>query len=306
MRILLFGLGSIAKKHLKALQQLNVNAEVYALRSRPDAEKVENVINIFDLKEINFKPDFIIISNPTSEHFKTIQESLAFSCPVFIEKPSLHSLTGADVLLDQVEAANLITYVACNLRFHKCIAFLKEALQKSDKRINEVNIYAGSNLANWRPGVDFRKVYSANKELGGGAHLDLIHELDYCYWLFGKPVKVNRLLRNNSSLEISAVDYANYSVIYENFVVNIILNYYRVDNKRTCEIVFEDDTWNVNLLDNSVNSNSSGLVFKSDNTIQDTYESQMEYFISCISKGLPTMNDLRTSLEVLNICIGND
>ena len=61
MKILIVGLGSIAKKHIEALKNLNIDVIIYALRSKLDASVEENVINIFDIDTINIKFDFAII-----------------------------------------------------------------------------------------------------------------------------------------------------------------------------------------------------------------------------------------------------
>lgn len=118
------------------------------------------------------------------------------------------------------------------------VRFIKDDLHRLGK-IAEVNVYCRSDLRTWRNGIDFRKSYSVRKDLGGGVHLDLIHELDYVYWFFGKPEALHRRMTSKSSLQIDSIDYANYSLAYSNFSVNIILNYFRTAPKRQIEIVSE-------------------------------------------------------------------
>ena len=144
--------------------------------------------------------------------------------------------------MDLITNKGIKSYVACNLRFLDCISFIKDNLpQLLNKKLNEVNVYCGSYLPDWRPNADFRAAYSAKAELGGGVHLDLIHELDYVYWLLGIPKQVNRTFKSQSSLSIGSIDYANYILDYNGFCANVVLNYYRRDSKRTLELVFEDE-----------------------------------------------------------------
>ena len=131
------------------------------------------------------------------------------------------------MLVQLVESNNIITYVACNLRFHPCIIYLRNILSKNILIINEVNVYCGSYLPDWRPGVNIRTIYSSNPNMGGGVHLDLFHELDYTVWLFGHPKVSKSFLRSASSLNIDSIDYANYILEYNTFNANIILNYFR-------------------------------------------------------------------------------
>lgn len=303
MKVLIVGLGSIAQKHIKALRKVFSDLDIYALRSSADAKPIDCVINIFDLTEINsLNIDFAIISNPTSLHKETILNLIPYKVPLFIEKPVFDKLD-AGTLLSDIKINRIPTYVACNLRFLGCIKFVKEFLR--NKRINEVNIYCGSYLPEWRPGVDFRKVYSANEDMGGGVHLDLIHEIDYMFWLFGKPSHTISTIRNRSSLEISSTDYANYLFEYPKFCVNTILNYYRRDAKRSMEILLEEGTIKVDLLRNKVFFEEAE-VFSSDKTIFDTYEDQLLFFTQDVLKKHIEFNTITEAVEILRLCIAKD
>lgn len=305
MNIVIVGLGSIAKKHIQALNTLEKEFNIYALRSNINAESTDGVTNIFDLSAINFKIDFAIISNPTHLHYEYISFFVDKAVPLFIEKPPLSTLANAESLLEKINQKSSFTYVACNLRFNPCLQFLKNFISSSpDKRVNELNVYCGSYLPNWRPNQDFRTVYSSQANMGGGVHLDLFHELDYTHWIFGKPTAVRNTKRNVSTLEIDAVDYANYTLDYANYTATIILNYYRKDSKRTIEIVFEDETWLVDLIKNKITNHKGEIIFEEhDFNVLETYRLQMQYFIDCLTNNLPPMNNFAESVETLKICL---
>lgn len=307
MNVLIIGLGSIARKHITALHSMQLDLNIYALRSNSNAENEEGVENIYDLDGINIVFDFAIISNPTHLHYQFIEKLAHRGIPLFIEKPAVDCLENVDKLVDLINEKQLVTYVACNLRFHPCLLFLKNKIDTESTRINEVNVYCGSYLPDWRPGKDFRTIYSANATMGGGVHLDLFHELDYTTWLFGFPNGSKSIFRNNSSLEIDAFDYANYSLEYSTFTANIILNYYRRKPKREIEIVLENDTWTIDLIENVIRNDIGEYLFKAIGfSVKDTYLLQLEYFIGCLeNKNLP-MNSLKESIEILKIGLNNE
>jgi predicted dehydrogenase len=302
MKILIVGLGSIGKKHVSAIRKIYSNAEIYALRSSPLADEPERIINLYDWNEAPANIDFIIISNPSQYHKDAILNGLKLNCPLFIEKPVLTNMDDALEIIDKLNVGNPLTYIACNLRFHPCLQFLHNYL-KGSLKINEVNIYCGSNLAEWRPGQDYRTSYSARADLGGGVHLDLIHELDYCYWLFGKPEKTISLKRKVSDLDIDSFDFAAYHLNYANFTSNIILNYYRKIPRRMIEICHTEGIIQADLLECSVSLNDK-IIFKDKMfTMADTYKAQMNYFIQHISSREPMMNDFAEAVEVLKIAV---
>lgn len=303
MRALVIGLGSIARKHIAALRKINPEVEIAALRSSRNSLSEEHVMDLFSIEEAkDFAPDFAIISTPTSTHKESIRTALQLQVPLFIEKPLIHTLDDLSIV-SEIETSGLLHYVACNLRFLDCLDFIKKATETRGIRINEVNCYCGSWLPGWRPGTDFRNIYSARPEMGGGVHIDLIHEIDYIYWIFGLPSAATGILRSNSSLGIDAIDYANYCLSYSNFCVSVILNYYRRDYKRTLEIVWEDETWLVDLQKNRI-SCADHVMFESQRSILDTYEAQLKYFIDLIkSNASHSFNEVSDAVNTLRIAL---
>jgi predicted dehydrogenase len=304
MRVLIIGMGSIAKKHLKAILSYNPNSLVYAYRTSNPSILLENVINIYNLEDFSEKIDFIIVSNPTAFHGDTLLKVIKHKVPIFIEKPVLHNLHLAELILEKLTINNIITYVGCNLRFHPSVLFLKNYLSNHNPRINEVNIYSGSDLASWRPNIDYKNTYSSKYNLGGGVHLDLIHEVDYCLWIFGIPLTIKSLFKSKSSIEIDSIDSARYIFDYNEFSVGITLNYFRKDSKRQIEVVTDDDTMIIDLIKCNVCSASNKINFQNNEfNIQETYNSQLIYFWNCIQKNIPPMNSFEEGVKTLKIAL---
>ena len=105
MRVLVVGLGSIAKKHIAALYQIDPSVELFALRSNKEAKSWNGITSLYDWNELNaYQFDFAIISNPTSEHIPAIRQLLPYRIPLFIEKP-LQSEIVQDCLISEVKEA---------------------------------------------------------------------------------------------------------------------------------------------------------------------------------------------------------
>lgn len=303
MKVLILGLGSIAKKHIAALRNLEEDFEIYALRSSEKAEQYDGVQNIWHWNEVPEDCDFIIISNPTSEHLNTILKCLELRVPLFVEKPPLHSLVGAQELLNKIRKYRAITYTAFNLRFHVVLQWVKRFI--ADKRVLEVSAYSGSYLPHWRPNRDYRLIYSAISDLGGGVHLDLIHELDYIIWLFGRPASSQSAHGRISELEIDSSDFAQYILLYDKMVANIRLNYFRPTPKRTLEVVMEGMAIEADLIGGKVINHNHEVMFEGEVVVQDSYNKQMRYFVDAIKAGSKPQNSLEESLKTLEYCLTN-
>jgi len=306
LKILLIGLGSIAAKHIQVIKKIQPEASLFAIRSGGKRGNDFGITEIDNFDLINFTPNFVIISNPTHLHYKTLEILYSKGWPLFIEKPLFHQIIGADELVDKVIASGVLSYVACNLRFHPALIFVKNYLDLNKPRVNEVNVYCGSYLPDWRPGKEFRQIYSAIKEQGGGVHLDLIHEIDYIYWLFGAPEVVRSSLSSKSTLNISAIDYADYLLEYAGFNAGIRLNYFRRDPKRTLEIVTESATLMVDIIKGTVSNSGGEVLFEKPVDVMEIYEMQMKYFMDCLKKNNIEFNGIEEALRILKICLSNE
>jgi predicted dehydrogenase len=306
LKVLIIGLGSIAQKHIDAINKIDQSSLIFALRSNTNSKSFTNIIDLYNFADVPNDIDFILISNPTSLHSKTILKVIDFNKPLFIEKPVFDSIINNEEIVKLIEKKNIKTYVGCNLRFHPALNFIKTYLNTGNSKINEVNVYCGSYLPNWRPQQDYTKSYSANKKLGGGVHLDLIHELDYTIWMFGKPINYNSIKRKVSNLSIETFDYASYNLSYPDFNVSITLNYYRTTPKRQIEIVLENETLICDLLTSTIFNSVNKLIF-TDNEFDSskTYLNQMNYFIANLKNEYMYMNNINESFEILKIALND-
>ena len=306
MKVLIIGLGSIAQKHIEAIKKINQSAIIYALRSSNDAKSSKDIIDLYNIVDLPNDIDFILISNPTSLHAETILNVIDLQKPLFIEKPVFDSIINKEEIVQLIGQKNIKTYVGCNLRFHPAINFIKNYVNSRNSKINEVSIYCGSYLPNWRPLQEYTKSYSSNKQLGGGVHLDLIHELDYAIWIFGKPINYNSIKRKVSNLLIDSIDYTNYNLTYSDFNVSITLNYYRSKPKRQVEIVLENEILICDLLTSTIVNGENNIIFNDDDfSFSKTYLNQMDYFINNLKNDNIYMNNIQESFEILKIALND-
>jgi predicted dehydrogenase len=304
LKILIIGLGSIAQKHIASILKLFPETIFYALRSNINPKNSINVENLYDLNDIPLDIDYIIISNPTNLHASTIKNILFLNKPLFIEKPIFDNIEENIDLKGLIKISTIKTYIACNMRFHPSLIFLKEFIKKNSRKINEVNVYCGSYLPTWRENTKYTETYSAKKNRGGGVHLDLIHELDYSIWLFGFPLNYNSTKRKVSQLEIDSFDYCLYNLNYKEFNLSITLNYYRISPKREIEIVLEDDILVCNLLNSEIRNSKNEIIFVDNSyNINKTYLSQAQYFINNLNTNEPYMNNFDESFDILKIAL---
>ena len=192
MDVLFVGLGSIGTRHLKNLHavaaQKDIPVRAWALRSSARALPEETralLAGEFTSLPEHARYDAAFITNPTHLHFGMLQNLRGKADTLFIEKPIFER---TDRALADCLAPGQKAYVAAPMRWCGTMLALKKALPALS--VYSARVLCSSYLPGWRPGVDYRTVYSAHKDMGGGVTIDLIHEWDYLVELFGKPEKM--------------------------------------------------------------------------------------------------------------------
>jgi predicted dehydrogenase len=223
-RCLFVGLGGVGQRHLRNLRALlGDSVQVTAYRVRRERQTLDDNLQVLagvDLEEkygvevctdldraFATKPDVVFITNPSSLHLPIALQAARLGCHLFIEKPLSHSLAQVGEFIAVCEQQRLVTCVAYQLRYHPGFLRLKELLGAGVLgRVLSVRAEVGEYLPGFHPYEDYRRMYAAKSELGGGVTLSQIHELDYLCALFGAPRRVFSMGGHVSSLELDVDD----------------------------------------------------------------------------------------------------
>ncbi len=259
MKVLFLGLGAIGQRHLRNLREMvGGGLEVSAVRSRgldhvltdrmrvasPGGLHEEFGIRVEPSLEaaLAAQPEAMFICNPTNLHLAAALAGARAGVPLFIEKPLAHSLEGVDELIGLVESRSLPALVGYQFRFHPALQKAREWLAaEAIGPVLSVRSVNAEYLPNWHPYEDYRVSYAARADLGGGAILTQIHDMDYLSALFGRPRRVMAMGGHLSSLEVDVEDTVEILMEFPGdrgfFPVSLHLDYHQRPGERSCRIV---------------------------------------------------------------------
>ncbi|MDR1475660.1 MAG: Gfo/Idh/MocA family oxidoreductase [Holosporales bacterium] len=277
-KLLFVGLGSIGKRRLSnistVLESRNIEFQADALRTKSVGH--EGIIDVYlDKDRLPNDYDIIFITNPTSLHYEAMEWLKEKTRHFFVEKPIFDTLCEFDFNKG-------ICYTACPLRFHPVVRSLKKFAQHND--IFAFRAICSSYLPSWKASIDYRSSYSAKKAMGGGVELDLIHEIDYLKWIFGKPAKVLLESVKASNLDIDSNDIALYIIKFPNVLGSLHLDYfgrYKQGKVREIEVFTDSDTVKFDIANNRIDCLKEELVEILGN--EDMYLNEMNYFLDILT-----------------------
>lgn len=309
MRAGVIGFGSIGRRHILNMMQLGVH-DIVLFREKGRSNDL-GLREVFDWEEfLTLSPDFILIANPTSRHFKFLKDILEYGLNVLAEKPLIHTQDEYLQIQHLLDCYRGIGMIAYNLRFHPCVLKVKEMLKAEQVgRPLYAHFFVGQYLPDWHPGQDYRYSYSALKSGGGGVAFDLIHEIDLALFLLGKPVDNEcSLLSNSSALEIETEDVADFLWRTSNkSVVSVHLDYLYRGYKRCFEIICEKGTIMCDLFKGEIQINGEQGQVESriehpDFERNDMYLELMRNWLATLAdkgKASPSLSDGLISLNVV-------
>lgn len=197
MKILIAGLGSIGRRHLRNLRALGVEDIVLYRTHRaslPDDELSGLPVET-DLRRAldpspgsgQARPAAVIVANPTALHLDVALPAAEAGCHILLEKPVSHNLDRVADLAAAARRSGSRILTAFQFRFHPTLRKAAELLQaRAIGQILSARSAWGEYLPNWHPWEDFKQGYAARADLGGGVILTLCHSFDYLRWLLGE------------------------------------------------------------------------------------------------------------------------
>jgi predicted dehydrogenase len=315
IRVLVVGLGSIGKRHLRLARELLPAANIRVLRHQFTNEITEYANgNFFTVNDaLDFKPNIAVIASPAPFHIATAQLLVNAGVHLIIEKPLSSSLDGVIQLLKSCKEQRTVLLTGYNLRFLPSLQRFRELICDGViGNVLSVRCEVGQFLPSWRPESNYRQVVSAKKELGGGALLELSHEIDYLRWIFGEVEWVTSTLSRQSDLEIDVEDTAH---LILNFVpksegrriIGVLnLDMIRHDKTRACLAIGEFGTLRWDGLTGQV------MVYRSDEETwrelfryqhhrDESYRAEWRHFLACVYESTAPLISGEDGLRVIEI-----
>jgi len=238
VKIIVIGLGSIGIRHVSNLLSLGYkNITLVTQRNAfpshwhifPVYSKFEDIPNINDVTHA-------LICSPTARHLNDLIPVIQAGIPsVFLEKPVSHTWEGIEDVMNILQPHQKI-FLGFDLRFDPGLNKVNEILKAGGiGRVLSATAFVGQYLPDWRPHEDHRLGSSALKTKGGGVLLDLVHEFDYLFWLFGPASTLGAFYQTNPELEIETEDIADVLIKFDSGqTATLHMDYHQRNLTRYC------------------------------------------------------------------------
>lgn len=295
LSVLICGLGSIGRRHLRHFRALGC-APIWAWRTGkatlPDDGQPAPEAVFRDLSEaLAQRPDVVVVANPTALHLDTALAAVRAGCHVLIEKPLAHRLDGWEELAAEAARRERVVRVAQNLRFHPQLRRLREIIASGEPlgRPLLARAHIGGYLPDWHPWEDYRVSYAARRELGGGAALTNIHELDYLLWLLGPARRFSGLELPLHPLGTDVDEAAAFVLEHAGGALSVAtLSLVHKPQARALEISFTGGNASLDLLSGQLRLALANGTTREEPppagfTVDDTYRAQAADFLNAIA-----------------------
>ena len=294
MRAVIVGLGSIGSRHLANLKTIETVSHIIVCHQRSKELHPTDTLSdatVYRLEDaLKAKPDIALITGPASLRIEAALSFARQGVHLFVEKPLATDLLGVNELLETCHRRNLVLMVGYNLRFYQPLQIMRQALIEG--RIGRpliINAEVGQYLPEWRPGHDYRQSVSAQRDLGGGAVLEVSHELDYARWLLGEVETVSAQIAHVSDLEIDVEDVADIILRFRSGAQGSIhLDMIRRPATRNCRVygtkgtlIWDGITHQTQLFSSETNS-WIDLHPATSIDRNDMYLAELRHFIECV------------------------
>lgn len=302
--VLVLGAGSIGSRHARNLLAAGADVRI----TDPDPARAGAVdgataVPFDDLASLGGL-DGVVVASPTIRHAEHLRWALGAAPRVLVEKPL--AMAPAEVV-DLVATEGHRVMVGYNLRFHEPLRRVAGIVHDGQLgRIVGMTAWFGSWLPDWRPAVDYRTTYSAQRALGGGVLLDAIHELDLLVWLAGDGdfEVAGAVLATSGALEVDVEDSAHAVLRHrDGWAAHVGLDYLSRRYRRGVEVVGTEGTarfdWARGVVEHDTAEGTRAD--PCDPPVADAYVAQTGAFLAWLAGGAPAIVDGPTGLRSLDL-----
>jgi predicted dehydrogenase len=323
MKIMIAGLGSIGRRHVRNLLACGEN-DILLYRTHlgnlPDDELMQFPTETNLGTALAHRPDAVIVANPTALHMEVAIPAAEAGCHLLIEKPVSHSMEGLRELETAAARTGSRVLVGFQFRFHPGLRLVKQLLESSNQpqtsigRIISVRAHWGEYLPNWHPWEEYRQGYAARSDLGGGVVLTLCHPLDYLRWLLGE-VSSLWALTGSRGLTLPVEDTAEIGLHFASGMTGSLhLDYVQRPPKHVLEVIGTQGTIRWDNMDGAVELSVAGedgnpgewqTFFPPDGFERNVmFLDQMRHFLSvCRGEAQPVCS-LEDGIRALSLSLG--
>lgn len=228
MKALIVGTGGIGARHARNLKELRPTIELIGVRVEHSEKTRELKMRLVpDLEAgISERPTVAVVALPPVWHAEKARALIDAGIPIYLEKPPALRVAELSDAATTADVRRTTTMVGCVLRRMPGFRRLREIVRSGRiGQLTSAHLSVGQWLPDWRPERDWRKSYSACRELGGGVILDLIHEIDLARFLFGEFDGVDASAGNCNVLDIDVEDHADLRLRRDRATVTVHLDY---------------------------------------------------------------------------------
>lgn len=172
LRIMVVGAGSAGRRHRENLERLGTAPTLVPYRALKEAP----LAKLLDKKTC----DAAVIATATDVRLPLIEEFAQRNIPMYVEKPLAFRSEDIKAIKAATSRVCYRSMVGFMMRYHPGFLRLADADLSSAWAFE---FTCGHDVNRWRKDWSFEKSYAARAE-GGGALLDLCHEIDMACYLF--------------------------------------------------------------------------------------------------------------------------
>jgi predicted dehydrogenase len=300
IRVGIIGFGGMGRVHFDAYQKID-GCRVIALADvDPERAKKDGCRSCTDYRELlaDNEIDAVDVCTATPLHAEICVAALRAGKHVVCEKPMARTQADADAIVAAAEVSDKFFMVAQCMRFWPEWAYLKQAYD--DGRFGKLR------------GINFRRTTAClsgwfrDGKISGGAILDLhVHDVDFIYWLLGKPKAV--MSRGYPGFT-GEIDHVVTQYFYDNVPLVTAEGGWAMAEKFPFAMVYVANFERATIASDSSQQPMLKLYHNGEVTTPQTapgmgYEHELRYFIECIQTNrrptLATANDAAATYRII-------